>query len=83
MEDTTLCFKVFKECASAIHDGELIESISTKDKEFHFQNWFQKRLQGLSIHFEGSGRNTYPDFSLVKYPEGYEVKGLAWSGKRL
>jgi hypothetical protein len=61
--------------------GELIESVSAKDKEFHFQNWFQKRLEKLALHFEGSGRNTYPDFSLVEYTEGYEVKGLAWPGR--
>lgn len=61
--------------------GELIESVSAKDKEFHFQNWVQKRLEKLSIHFEGSGRNTYPDFTLVEYTEGYEIKGLAWPGR--
>lgn len=78
---STTCFQVFEECAKAIIDGELIESVSAKDKEFHFQNWFQKRLEQLPIHFEGSGRNTYPDFSLVEVAEGYEVKGLAWPGR--
>lgn len=77
----TTCFDVFEQCAIAVQAGELIESVSAKDKEFHFQNWFQKRLQKLSIHFEGSGRNTYPDFCLVEYTEGYEIKGLAWPGR--
>jgi hypothetical protein len=77
----TTCFDIFQQCVLAVRTGELIESLSVKDKEFHFQNWFQKRLQEISIHFEGSGRNTYPDFSIVKYPEGYEVKGLAWPGR--
>lgn len=77
----TTCFDVFEQCVLAVQDGELIESISAKDKEFHFQNWFEKRLQKLSIHFEGSGRNTYPDFRLVEYTEGYEIKGLAWPGR--
>lgn len=77
----TTCFDIFEQCVNAIQAGELIESVSAKDKEFHFQNWFQKRLQNLTIHFEGSGRNTYPDFCLVKYPEGYEVKGLGWPGR--
>jgi len=77
----TTCFDVFEQCVLAVQSGELIESVSAKDKEFHFQNWFQKRLQKLSIHFEGSGRNTYPDFCLVEYTEGYEVKGLAWPGR--
>jgi hypothetical protein len=77
----TLCFDIFEKCVAAVQSGELIESLSSKDKEFHFQNWFQKRLYDLSVHFEASKRNTYPDFSLVEYPEGYEVKGLAWPGR--
>lgn len=77
----TTCFDVFEQCVLAVQSGELIESVSAKDKEFHFQNWFQKRLKQLSIHFEGSGRNTYPDFCLVEYTEGYEIKGLAWPGR--
>jgi len=77
----TTCLDVFEQCVLAVQAGELIESVSAKDKEFHFQNWFQKRLQKLSIHFEGSGRNTYPDFCLVEHAEGYEIKGLAWPGR--
>jgi hypothetical protein len=72
---------IFAECVSAICNGELIESISSKDKEFHFQNWFQKRLEKLQIHYETSGRNSYPDFRIVEIPEGYELKGLAWPGR--
>lgn len=75
------CFDLFEQCVLAVQAGELIESVSAKDKEFHFQNWFQKRLQKLDMHFEGSGRNTYPDFCLVEYTEGYEIKGLAWPGR--
>lgn len=77
----TTCFDVFEQCVRAVQDGDLIESVSAKDKEFHFQNWFQKRLQSLALHFEGSGRNTYPDFCLVEYTEGFEIKGLAWPGR--
>ena len=80
-QSPTTCFRVFEKCVEAIQAGELIESVSAKDKEFHFQNWFQKRLAGLDVHFEGSGRNTYPDFSLVEVTEGYEIKGLAWPGR--
>jgi hypothetical protein len=78
---TTTCFDVYELCVSAVLAGELIESVSAKDKEFHFQNWFQKRLEKLPFHFEGSGRNTYPDFSLVEVTEGYEIKGLACPGR--
>lgn len=77
----TTCFDVFEQCVLAVEAGDLIESVSAKDKEFHFQNWFNKRLQKLAIHFEGSGRNAYPDFCLVEYAGGYEVKGLAWPGR--
>ena len=77
----TTCFDVFEQCVLAVQGGELVESVSAKDKEFHFQNWFQKRLRTLALHFEGSGRNTYPDFCLVEYTEGYEIKVLAWPGR--
>lgn len=80
MQKTT-CFDAFEQCVLAVQSGELIESVSAKDKEFHFQNWFQRRLESLDVHFEGSGRNTYPDFCLVEAAEGYEVKGLAWPGR--
>lgn len=77
----TTCLAVFEQCVLAVQSGELIKSVSAKDKEFHFQNWFEQRLKKLRIHFEGTGRNTYPDFCLVKYAEGYEIKGLAWPGR--
>lgn len=77
----TTCFDVFEQCVLAVQAGELIESVSAKDKEFHFQNWFQKRLEALGIHFETSGRNTYPDFCIVEVAEGYEIKGLACPGR--
>lgn len=77
----TICFDIFQQCVLATQAGDLIESISAQDKEFHFQNWFQRRLKKLSVHFERLRRNTYPDFSLVEYTEGYEVKGLAWPGR--
>ena len=77
----TTCFDVFEQCVAAVQAGELIRSVSAKDKEFHFQNWFQKRLQALGILFDVSGRNAYPDFCLVESTEGYEIKGLAWPGR--
>lgn len=80
MKNTT-CFDVFEQCMKAIQAGELIESESEKDKEFHFQNWFKTRLGKLRLNFDEPGRNTYPDFRLVKFTEGYEVKGLKWPGR--
>jgi len=81
MNRSTTCFAIFEECVRAINAGELIESVSSQDKEFHFQNWFQTRLKKLKLHFDAGGRNSYPDFSLVEYTEGYEIKGLAWPGR--
>ena len=77
----TKSFKIFAACAEAITKGVLIERVSKSDKEFHFQNWFEKRLESTSILFDKSGRNSYPDFILVEYTEGYEIKGLAWPGR--
>ena len=81
MTKKSTCFDLFEQCANALKEGELIESVSAKDKEFHFQNWFEKRLKNLGLHFEASGRNTYTDFCLVEFAEGYEIKGLAWPGR--
>lgn len=78
--DTT-CFTVFAQCVRAVDSGELIQSVSARDKEFHFQNWFRSRLEQTRTHFEEGGRNSYPDFSLVEPAEGYEIKGLAWPGR--
>ena len=77
----TTCFDVFEQCVLAVQSGELIDSVSAKDKEFHFQNWVERRLQKLGIYYENPGRNTYPDFRLVEIAEGYEIKGLAWPGR--
>lgn len=51
------------------------------DKEFHFQNWFRKRLEEVGHPFDTGGRNSYPDFSMVQYTDGYELKGLAYPGR--
>ena len=77
----TKCFDIYRECLNAIHEGVLIRKVSSKDKEFHFQNWCQSRLHNVGLHFERSGRNIYPDFCLVERPEGYEIKGLTYPGR--
>ena len=79
MQQTVL--SVFKQCVLAIRTNVLIRKVSTKDKEFHFQNWFEDRLRETNLNYEIRGRNTYPDFSMVGAMEGYEVKGLAYPGR--
>lgn len=73
--------EIFKACVEAIRQGELIRREGASDKEFHFQNWFRKRLSSLSLKFDQPGRNSYPDFRLVHSAEGYELKGLAYPGR--
>ncbi|SUS06664.1 conserved hypothetical protein [uncultured Defluviicoccus sp.] len=72
---------VFRECVRSIRDGELIEREGRNDKEFHFQNWFRTRLDAIGEHYDSPGRNTYPDFKIVRFTEGYELKGLAYPGR--
>lgn len=77
----TIIFDVFSACVDAIIQGVLIRRVSRTDKEFHFQNWFEDRLSSIEVLFDKSGRNSYPDFILVKSTEGFEIKGLAWPGR--
>ena len=72
---------IFLQCDAAVRQGELIHRVSRQDKEFHFQNWFNARLDELHVLYDPPTRNTYPDFRLVNSPEGYEVKGLAYPGR--
>ena len=77
----SLVCAVFRECVRAMRDGILIEREGRHDKEFHFQNWLKSRLDGVGENYDEPGRNTYPDFRLVRHAEGYEVKGLAYPGR--
>ena len=77
----SLVCTVFKECVAAIRNGVLIEREGGRDKEFHFQNWFKQRLEEVGQAYDEPGRNTYPDFTLVRHTEGYELKGLAYPGR--
>lgn len=72
---------IFKNCIKAINNGVLIKRVSATDKEYHFQNWFQDRLKETKLNFEAGGRNSYPDFRIVKATDGYELKGLAYPGR--
>lgn len=72
---------IFKQCVESIRNGDLIEREGRNDKEFHFQNWFRKQLQAIELNFDSPGRNSYPDFRLVQFAEGYELKGLAYPGR--
>ena len=77
----TRVFELFASCVHAVNQGVLISRVSRTDKEFHFQDWFENRLRDSEILYDKSGRNSYPDFTLVEFTEGYEIKGLAWPGR--
>lgn len=77
----TSVFTVYRESVQAIRDGVLIRKVSSTDKEYHFQNWFERRLKTTKINYERVGRNRYPDFRIVSITEGYELKGLAYPGR--
>ena len=77
----TIIFKVYEACFTAINNSVLISRANKQDKEFHFQNWINQRINETGHNFEIGGRNSYPDFRIVKVSEGYEVKGLAYPGR--
>ena len=72
---------VFSRCVAAIRKNVLIQRVSATDKEFHFQKWFKARLKENGQEFDESGRNKYPDFLMVRFTDGYELKGLAYPGR--
>lgn len=76
-----MCLDVFVCCVNAILKNKLIRRESRQDKEFHFQNWFKARLTETRLNFDEGGRNSYPDFRLVAFTDGFEVKGLAYPGR--
>jgi len=73
--------KFFMECVRAIQKDILIERDNPSDKEFHFQNWVRDRLKATQEGYFASGRNSFPDFTMVNSPVGFEVKGLASPGR--
>lgn len=78
---STCVLDVFERCSEAVRNGEHIERASQQDKEFHFQNWFDTRLRATGLQYDSPARNTYPDFRMVKYTEGFEIKGLEFPGR--
>ena len=77
----SLISTVFVQCVSAVRSNILIERTDRHDKEYHCQNWFKSCLDDLGEHYDDPRRNAYPDFKIVRHPEGYELKGLAYPGQ--
>ena len=72
---------IFLQCDRAVQRGQLIHRATRVDKEFHFQDWFQTRLDEVQVAYDAPSRNSYPDFRLVHNPIGFEIKGLAYPGR--
>ena len=83
MSQTSTILNVFSCCVDATREGKLIRRESRQDKEFHFQDWVRARLDETGFYHEVGGRNSYPDFRMVNFTEGYEVKGLAYPGREV
>jgi hypothetical protein len=79
--DSTV-FLVFKTCVEAIRQGVFIKKESKRDKEYHFQDWFENRLKETELNYTRGKRNKYPDFN-VSTREGFELKGLAYPGREI
>ena len=73
--------QVYLALDDAIRRDVLITREGARDKEFHFQEWFQTRLREANIEHTVNGRNSYPDVTLADSPEGFEIKGLAHPGR--
>ncbi len=73
--------RVFLACDYAVRSGAPIGRRSSRDKEYHLQDWFRPRLEGERLKFDPPARNTYPDFRLVSQPLGFELKGLSYPGR--
>lgn len=76
------CIELFIACDTAIDRADLMTKRSAGDKEYFFQDWFQRRLEEVTPNWEQAGRNAYPDFVITDYPEGFELKGLAYPGRK-
>ena len=74
-------FDIFKHCYKSVRKGDLINKANSRDKEYHFQDWFKQRLEELKLNFDEPSRNTYPDFRLVNEALGFELKGLQFPGR--
>ena len=80
---SSTCADAFVACCKAMQRATVIQRVSRSDKEFHFQNWVAARLDDVGLQHDSLGRNSYPDFTLVHHPEGYEVKGLQWVPRQI
>jgi hypothetical protein len=69
--------KIFLACDYSVRNAVSIGRRSSRDKEYHVQDWFKHRLEGERINFDEPSRNSYPDFRIVNSPLGFELKGTS------
>ena len=73
--------QVYLALDDAIQRDVLITREGSRDKEFHFQEWFQARLREANIEHVVNGRNSYPDVTLTDSHEGLRSKGWPIPGE--
>jgi hypothetical protein len=73
--------RIFLACDYAVKSAVTIGRRSSRDKEFHVQDWFKHRLEGERVAFDEPARNSYPDFRLINQAVGFELKGLGYPGR--
>jgi len=81
---STNAIEIFVETVQACRNAIPMMPRSANDKEYFAQDWFEQRLQRLSLPYVQQGRNSYPDF-IVNGPgasEGYEIKSLTFTKGR-
>lgn len=81
MAPNTTCVRVFLACYEAVKARKGVLRRSRREKEFILQDWFAERLKEAGLKYDSPTRNKYPDFTLVHFSEGYEVKGLEFPGR--
>lgn len=80
-DSEALIERIFLACDYSVKNAVSIGRRSSRDKEYHVQDWFKHRLEGERISFDEPSRNSYPDFRIVNSPLGFELKGLGYPGR--
>ena len=52
--------EVFLQCNQAVRRGQLIHRTNRTDKEFHFQDWFQARVDEIHLDYDPPARTLIP-----------------------
>jgi hypothetical protein len=68
--------EVFLACDQAVGNGVSLRPPDPGQSGSPFQNWFEDSLRHAGLRNRRLGKNSWPDFVLEDFDEGYELKGL-------